>query len=43
MFLHYSFVINNVYLGHSIQEIHLGYICKERVNQHLWCISHHYT
>jgi hypothetical protein len=36
-------LINNVHLGHGIQEIHLGYVCQERVNQHEWRISHHYT
>jgi hypothetical protein len=36
-------LINNVHLRHGIQEIHLGYVCQERVNQHEWCISHHYT
>jgi hypothetical protein len=36
-------LINNIHLGHGIQEIHLGYVCQERVNQHEWCISHHYT
>jgi hypothetical protein len=36
-------LINNVHLGHGVQEIHLGYVCQERVNQHEWRISHHYT
>jgi hypothetical protein len=26
-----------------INNIHLGYICQERVKQHEWRISHHYT
>jgi hypothetical protein len=26
-----------------LKEIHLGYVCQERVNQHEWRISHHYT
>jgi hypothetical protein len=36
-------LINNVHLGHGIQEIHLRYVCQERVKQHEWRISHHYT
>ena len=41
MYVNITPLINYVHLGYA--SFHLGNVCQERVKQHEWHVSHHYT